>query len=109
MNLQVFGHFNAKMRNQLPKILFLGFVFLVLLIPVFSQSAEDSDGDGVSDTLELERGTDPFSDERGIGAITGFMSKASPESVSKEFVIGGILVATIGIEIGIYWFSRKKE
>ncbi len=97
------------MRKKIICFLILGFAFLALFPCTYAQSYEDSDGDGISDTLEIERSTDPFSSEKGLGAITGFMSKQSPSNISKEAIIFTILVGTVALEIGIYWFWRKNR
>ena len=95
--------------SKIIKIIVALLFLMLIFYPVLSASAQDADGDGVSDTLEIEAGTDPLSKETAGSRITGFMSKDTPASLGKEGIILSIIVLTIGIEIGVFLFLGRKK
>lgn len=85
-------------------------IIILLIIPISSAvSEQDIDGDGISNTLEIERGTDPYSKESEFSnKITGALN-VDVTSVNKDAIVLFILTATVIIEMSIFYFIRRNK
>ncbi len=86
-------------------------IIILILISLinfsYAISKEDIDGDGISNTLEIEQGTNPYKNEQI--QITGFIS-ADSSTVLKSSIIIFIVAATVIAEIIVaQYFRRKKD